>query len=113
MPRLDVYLDSDLVFQIQMKDEAFWIGRGSDCLVSLNDPQVSHRHAHLSPGGEGWQIRNEGRNGTRLNANQLTDRAPLKYGDRIYIGKYAMVFQNSDAPALRADLDTPTSTSNR
>jgi len=113
MPRLDVYQNSDLKFQVQVKDEPFWIGRGSDCLVSLTDPLVSHRHAHLAPSAEGWEIRNEGRNGTRLNDKPLGGTARLNFGDRIYIGPYAIVFVSSFSEPLRGDPGGPTETPGR
>jgi len=113
MPRLDIYLNADLLFQVQVKPEAFWIGRGNDCLVSLHDDEVSHRHAHVVPMAGGWTVRNEGRNGTRLNASALTGTSPLVFGDRLYIGCYAIVFQDAETEALRASMDGPTRSSDR
>jgi pSer/pThr/pTyr-binding forkhead associated (FHA) protein len=101
MPRLDVYSNSELLLQVKVKDVPVSIGRGSDCDISLNDSCVSRRHAEVRPVEGGWEVRSEGRNGTRLNTGQVVDAAPLAFGDRLYLGSYALVFQSDDAPVLK------------
>ena len=100
MPRLDLYQFGQLRVQVRVNEEPIWVGRGSDCQISLNDPEISRRHAQISWRDGHWEIRNEGRNGTRLNARLLEGPAALQFGDRIYLGAHAIVFQAEDAPVL-------------
>ena len=101
MPRLDVYFNSELLLQVKVKDTPLWIGRGSDCDISLNDSCVSRRHAEVRPVEGGWEVHSEGRNGTRLNTAQVAGPVPLAFGDRLYVGTHALVFQSDDAPVLK------------
>ena len=103
MPRLDVYTDLELILQVKIREAPLWIGRGSSCGISLNDPFVSRHHAQVRPITGGWEIASSGRNGTRLNTEPLTAPAALRFGDRIYIGKHALIFQADDAPVLKRD----------
>lgn len=101
MPRLDVYANSELILQMKVKAEPICIGRGGECDISLIDSIVSRRHAVIRPVSGGWEILSEGRNGTRLNTSVLQGPAPLNFGDRIYIGDHALIFQSDDAPILK------------
>jgi len=103
MPRLDIYKDRQLTLQVQVTGPEVRIGRGSDCQVSLPVPQVSRVHALIQAAGDGWEVANKGRNGTRVNAALVKDRAPLAFGDRIHLDPYVLVFQQDGAPALKVD----------
>ena len=102
MPRFDIYKNGLLLLQAKFADDEFvWIGRGGDCQISLNDIEISRKHVVIHRTGEAWEIRNEGRNGTRLNSERLQEPASLHYGDRIYLGNHALVFQSDEAPVLK------------
>jgi hypothetical protein len=64
------------------------LGRSRDCDITLNDPNVSRRHAELRPDGRGgWVIEDLGStNGVRVNGRPISAPTPLKPGDRIALG---------------------------
>jgi len=101
MPRLDVYSSTALILQVKVKADPVVIGRGTHCDISLIDSSVSRRHALIRPSGQGWELLGQGRNGTRLNGAHFHNPVPLHFGDRIYIGEHALIFQADDAPILK------------
>jgi pSer/pThr/pTyr-binding forkhead associated (FHA) protein len=107
---LDIYHNFRLLLQVQLNQDGLSIGRGKDCQVSLNDPEISRCHALIRRQGESWEVENQGRNGTRLNGAPVTQTAVLNFGDRLYIGKHAVVFQDDSAPAIKDEalLEAPT-----
>lgn len=64
------------------------IGREDDNSIRiLDDAYVSGHHARVTPSDGGVVVDDLGsRNGTYLNGNKLTDRRPLRIGDRLQIG---------------------------
>lgn len=81
----------------------FTIGRGSDCSLSISDPQVSREHACIDHDGSGYTIRDRGsRHGTFVNAMRITS-TPLSPGDSIRIGgrSEALVFEDGEQSATR------------
>jgi pSer/pThr/pTyr-binding forkhead associated (FHA) protein len=103
MARLDIYKDRELILQVQMTEPEVRIGRGGDCQVSLPVPEVSRVHAVIKAAGPGWEIASHGINGTRVNAAMVKEPRALAYGDRIYIDRFVLVFQEDGAPALQVD----------
>ncbi|MEZ0227967.1 MAG: FHA domain-containing protein [Planctomycetota bacterium] len=68
------------------------IGRSPDNEIQLDAQVVSRRHAALEQAGAGWQLRDHGTvNGTYLNGARLEGTSPLKEGDTIQIGSFALV----------------------
>jgi hypothetical protein len=64
----------------------FTIGRSRDCDLTVDDPNVSRRHAELRSDGETWTIADLGStNGIKVNRRRV-DEARLRSGDRITIG---------------------------
>ena len=110
MPRLDIYHNFKLLLQVQLKEDLLSIGRGKDCQVSLNDPEISRCHALIGRNGDAWEIQNKGRNGTRLNGSPVNKPTVLNFGDRLYIGRHAVVFQDDSAAAIKDEalLEAPT-----
>jgi pSer/pThr/pTyr-binding forkhead associated (FHA) protein len=110
MPRLDIYHNFKLLLQVQLSQDVLSIGRGKDCQVSLNDPEISRCHALICRNGETWEVQNQGRNGTRLNGSPVNHPTALNFGDRLYIGRHAVVFQDDAAPAIKDEalLEAPT-----
>ncbi|HZP73319.1 MAG TPA: FHA domain-containing protein [Gaiellaceae bacterium] len=68
------------------------IGRSPDCDVFLDDVTVSRNHAVLIEEGGQFSVEDQGSlNGTFVNRRRI-DRAPLREGDELQIGKYRMTF---------------------
>jgi pSer/pThr/pTyr-binding forkhead associated (FHA) protein len=64
------------------------VGRDPGCVLRLDDPKVSRRHATLEPTGRGGiTIRDEGSlNGTWVNDDRIAGSRALAAGDRVRIG---------------------------
>ncbi len=68
------------------------LGRHPDSEISLDDITVSRRHADIEHTAAGWEVRDAGSlNGTYVN-NQRIDRAQLRHGDELQVGKFRLVF---------------------
>jgi len=64
------------------------MGRSRDCDITLNDPNVSRRHAEIRPDGRGgWTVTDlRSTNGVKVNGRRIADSAPLEPGDRLALG---------------------------
>jgi len=64
------------------------LGRSPDCDVTLDDGQVSRRHARVTPASDGSAVVEDlgSANGTFVNRNQVEDRARLDPGDELQLG---------------------------
>ena len=108
----EIALDRDLVS----------IGRGAQNQIVVPDPSASRRHALLQREGEAYWIEDLGApNGTFVNEQRVTGRAPLNHGDEIRIGGAEFTFQlaglsgmarevprdRASAPAMPAMPSTP------
>ncbi len=72
--------------------ERMSIGRRLDSDVFLDDVTVSRRHVVIDRDAEGYVLRDVGSlNGTYVNRKRV-DRARLKYGDEVQIGRYRLTF---------------------
>lgn len=70
------------------------IGRSRQCDIVLSDGNVSRRHAHITPGGQGWIISDLGStNGLRVNGRQVEGPHPLDPGDDIELGTVHVRFE--------------------
>lgn len=77
------------------------IGRHPDSDVFLDDITVSRRHAELRRVGDGYEVHDIGSlNGTYLNRHR-TERAGLRGGDELQIGKFKLVFVEPDPSVER------------
>ena len=85
---LEVIEGPDAGRQVQL-DRAIEIGRAAEAGLSLNDDEVSRRHALITPESGGAVIEDLGSaNGTFINQNELsgTARARIVAGDELVIG---------------------------
>lgn len=88
-------------------EEQVNIGRGSDCLVVLDNPGISRVHATLQREGENIRIFDmESGNGTFVNGNAV-DKAWVTSSDTIRIGKFTLNVRLSPlrvgAPEVQAE----------
>ena len=68
------------------------LGRHPDSEISLDDITVSRRHAEVQRTAEGYVVADSGSlNGTYVNQERV-ERAPLRHGDELQIGKFRLVF---------------------
>ncbi|HYN98623.1 MAG TPA: FHA domain-containing protein [Actinomycetota bacterium] len=73
-------------------------GRDSASDIFLDDVTVSRRHAEIRRDGNGFTIvDSDSLNGTFVNRNRV-DRAELKNGDEIQIGKFKLVIFTEGSP---------------
>jgi pSer/pThr/pTyr-binding forkhead associated (FHA) protein len=67
--------------------EELSVGRDPACVLRLDDPKVSRRHATFAPAGPGIVIRDDGSlNGTWVNDGRIAGERALVAGDRVRIG---------------------------
>ncbi len=74
-------------------ETAITIGRAMECVMRLNDPHVSRRHATLHCVDDNWTfIDNGSRHGTRINGTPLLAQEPcvLAHGDQLTIHPYVL-----------------------
>ena len=80
--------------KVRLDPEAtFTLGRQVDNTIVINAESVSHYHAELSFGDDGWNIKdNNSRNGISVNGEK-TKVSLLADGDIILIGAYRVLFR--------------------
>ena len=73
------------------------LGRGSACLVVLEDERASRRHAVVQRVGDAtWTLSDLGsRNGTLLNGVRI-ESTTIRFGDRVQIGATVLLFSHAD-----------------
>jgi hypothetical protein len=70
------------------------IGRSRECDITLDDPNVSRRHAELRPeDGTYWIVDLDSTNGIEVNGKRV-ERAKLDHEDVIVVGKTELVFEH-------------------
>jgi pSer/pThr/pTyr-binding forkhead associated (FHA) protein len=70
----------------------FYIGRAKDAAISLQDPEVSRRHARFSSHDGALYVEDcKSRNGTFLNGRRIGEAIEVHEGDEIDVGTTRMV----------------------
>jgi hypothetical protein len=70
------------------------IGRSRDCDVTVDDPNISRKHAAVKRSGQGWVVEDLGStNGVLVNSRRIGAPQPLHPGDRIELGTSELTFQ--------------------
>jgi DNA-binding winged helix-turn-helix (wHTH) protein len=88
--------------EIEVPDGEHVLGRASGCLVWLEAPGVSRRHARLRVSGGQAVIEDLGsKNGTLVDGTPVTGPVPLRDGARIGLGSALLLFR-----VLRSDEST-------
>jgi diguanylate cyclase (GGDEF)-like protein len=92
-PSLVVILGPDVGGRVVL-DRSVELGRDPECDLPLHDDNVSWRHARVEDRGAGeWAVLDLGStNGIIVNGQPCKD-APLKPGDRVFIGKSVLEMQ--------------------
>ncbi len=100
MPSITVKLKEAVIKQLQLPQGDLSIGRRLTHTLVLEDAAVSADHASIFTVGQDSFLKDLGStNGTYIN-NRRTRKHHLKPGDEILIGRYTLVYSDSDcAPA--------------
>ena len=68
------------------------LGRHPESEIMLDDITVSRRHAEIQHTAEGYMVADSGSlNGTYVNQERV-ERAQLRHGDELQVGKFRLVF---------------------
>ena len=83
--------------RLELGEGTTLLGRHPDSDIMLDDITVSRRHVAIERTSEGYVVRDEGSlNGTYINQERV-DRAVLRHGDELQIGKFRLVlFERAD-----------------
>jgi hypothetical protein len=79
----------------ELKRERVTVGRSRDCDITIEDPNVSRRHAEVFLENGGWWIVDLGStNGVEVNGERV-GRARLDPGDQVVLGRTELVFEQT------------------
>ena len=82
--------------RVPLGDRPITVGRQSDCTISLNDSNVSRRHAEIRPGQRAYVVADLGStNGTMVNGSRITGEQRLADGDILSFGSTYVRFEAS------------------
>lgn len=71
--------------------DVFRIGRARDCNLALDSGFVSRYHARIERRAGGWEIVDEGsKNGVFVNGRRVSGSEPLRAGDTVRVGDFAL-----------------------
>lgn len=91
MIKIKIYLEKEKKQEIELLRDHESIGRSRQCTLRLADTSISARHCELKVSPEGAEVIDSGStNGTFVNEVRV-DRAWLKVGDRIRIGRVGIL----------------------
>ena len=85
--------------------DGIYIGRGSECEISINDPEISRQHAKITLHNAGIWVQDAGsRNGVFINEKRVVRPTELRPGAKLTIGEHAFVLElaevNDDDPSV-------------
>lgn len=81
-----------------LEGEEISIGRDTSNKISINDAEVSRKHARLLKQGEGYLLEDFGStNGTFVNGQRLSGATMLKIGDLVALGETVALLYESDS----------------
>jgi len=91
--------------RVDLKEDAFLIGRKASCALVLDDPEVSREHARIVRTATGYTIEDlESRYGTFVNGRRITGPTFLEEGDLVVICGSALTFHGSAIERKKARL---------
>lgn len=89
------------------------IGRGSDCDLVLDEPEMSRKHAMIENSGDGLYLRDLGSsNGTFVNGVQVKN-AVLHPGDQLAFDRNRFLVEAPGMPTREEDLSTDRNDANK
>ena len=87
--------------RIELESELV-VGR-EDASLTIDDPEISRKHAAIRPAGDGFEIEDLGsRNGTHVNGSRIEGTTRLGGGDSIKLGQSVIRFESGRAAATVA-----------
>ena len=87
--------------RIELESELV-VGR-EDAALTIDDPEISRKHAAIRPTGDGFEIEDLGsRNGTHVNGSRIEGATRLGGGDSIKLGQSVIRFESARAAATVA-----------
>lgn len=87
--------------RIELESELV-VGR-EDAALTIDDPEISRKHAAIRPAGDGFEIEDLGsRNGTHVNGSRIEGATRLGGGDSIKLGQSVIRFDSGRAAATVA-----------
>lgn len=82
--------------RIPLGDRPVTVGRSSECRISLNDTNVSRRHAEIRPSSRAYVVVDLGStNGTLVNGTRIGGEQALNDGDIVSFGSTNVRFEAS------------------
>jgi hypothetical protein len=91
-PVLVVHKGAEVGERFYLDGTEFTVGRDPECDIFLNDVTVSRDHALLLVSSDGVSVEDKGSlNGTYVN-DVLVDKARLRNGDALQVGRFRMIF---------------------
>ena len=95
MVELIISLNNQVIKKLSLTEDHYVIGRSPHCNIILNERTVSAEHAHLINVGDECFLEDlHSTNGVLVN-HVATQKHVLIDKDRVQIGKYELLFQNS------------------
>ncbi len=93
MAKIIVKFGSRTLQEVAVGPQGVKIGREEDNDIQIDNVAVSRHHAEIYRQGYPYYIEDKNStNGTQLNGNVISWKAPLNNNDRITIGKHTLVF---------------------
>lgn len=82
--------------RVPLGDRPVTVGRLSECTITLNDQNVSRRHAEIRPDSRAYVVTDLGStNGTMVNGTRIRSGQPLADGDIVSFGSTYVRFEAS------------------
>lgn len=105
---LKIYYGDEFIGEETFTENVIKIGRLSSVNLKLEDPTVSRVHANIESTSDGFFIRDMGSSaGTILNGEKI-DKAKIKSGDEILLGKtrlLVVIEDNKGSPVVAPEID--------
>lgn len=97
MPDLQILSPDGKSQTIALRSSRITLGRSAVSDLSFpDDTGLSRQHLAIEPDGDGWAVNDlASKNGTTLNGARITDRVPLKPGDRMMAGHLVIVYDSA------------------
>ncbi len=99
MPKFTFQKGYNKISEYKIARDQIFIGRDPSCDISIDDGDVSRRHARVSAERNKFYIEDLGSsNGTFVNSRPIEGKVELKHTDIVQIGSNVFVFNDMDIP---------------